>query len=305
MRRSTRIGTNPWLCFAAGVALWAGGSAVGGLATTRGVAVPTWADGMILAGYVAFAIGFAGFARIGSDPASRTAALDAFVLGTTTVLALWVGFIAPLPTASMPLDRWIILVASPWQDGLLVAILAWIALTPGRRSGALRAIGAGLAVTLAADLVVLAAQRGEMDWSGVSDPLHALGYLLIGLAGLLATRGIRTERVPPDASSDHVARSVLMGVALLTGPLVAVTGDLTTTDGMIMIGTCSTLLTIGVVARFVNLVHQNQRGTRPPPSASDGSACSPTAHPSGSSSSAAASSSPTPTPRGAGCSVRP
>ncbi len=259
VRRSTRIGTNPWLCFAAGVALWAGGSAVGGLAATRGVAVPSWADGMSLAGYLAFGIGFVALARIGSDPASRTAALDAFVLGTATVLALWVGFIAPLPTASMPIDRWVIVLASPWQDGLLVAILAWIALSPGRRSAALRAIGAGLAVTLAANLVVLAAQRGELDWSNISDPLHALGYLLIGMAGLLATREIRIEPIPADASTDHVGRSVLMGVALLTGPLVAVTGDLTTTDGMVMIGTCSTLLAIGVVARFVNLVHQNQR----------------------------------------------
>ncbi len=259
VRRSSRIGTNPWLCFAAGLALWAGGSAVGSFAATRGVAVPTWADGMCLAGYLAFGIGFACFARIGSDPASRTAALDAFVLGTATVLALWVGFIAPLPTASLPLDRWILLVASPWRDGLLVAILAWIALAPGRRSGALRSIAAGLTFTLAADLVVLAAQRGEMDWSHLADPLRALGYLLIGLAGLVATREIREEPRPSDEPTDHVARSVLMGVALLTGPLVAVTGDLTTTDGMVMIGTCSALLAIGVVARFVNLVHQNQR----------------------------------------------
>ena len=259
VRRSTRIGTNPWLCFAAGLALWVAGSAVGSLALTRGLAVPTWAEGMCLAGYVAFAIGFAGFARIGSDPASRTAALDAFVLGTATVLALWVGFLAPLPAHGLPVGRWLVLVASPWRDGLLVAILAWIALTPGRRSGALRTIGAGITVTLAADLVALAAQRGDMDWSRVSDPLHCLGYLLIGLAGFFATRQIRDEPTAAETPTDHVARSVLMGVALLTGPLVAVTGDLTTTDGMIMIGTCSALLAIGVVARFVNLVHQNQR----------------------------------------------
>ena len=52
---------------------------------------------------------------------------------------------------------------------------------------------------------------------------------------------------------------MLIGVALLMGPVAAVVGDLSTVDGMVMIGACSTMLALGVMARFVNLVHQNQR----------------------------------------------
>jgi diguanylate cyclase (GGDEF)-like protein/PAS domain S-box-containing protein len=52
---------------------------------------------------------------------------------------------------------------------------------------------------------------------------------------------------------------VLIGVALLMGPVAAVVGDLSTVDGLVMIGACSTVLALGVMARFVNLVHQNQR----------------------------------------------
>ena len=72
------------------------------------------------------------------------------------------------------------------------------------------------------------------------------------------TRDLRIEP-RPDTTPDHPARSVLIGVALLMGPVAAVVGDLSTVDGMVMIGACSTVLALGVMARFVNLVHQNQR----------------------------------------------
>ena len=42
---------------------------------------------------------------------------------------------------------------------------------------------------------------------------------------------------------------MLIGVALLMGPVAAVVGDLSTVDGMIMIGACSTVLALGVMAR--------------------------------------------------------
>ena len=112
---------------------------------------------------------------------------------------------------------------------------------------------------LASDLAIEVARRLHTDWTTIADATQASGYILIGLAGLLATRRFRE---PPEATAtagDHVGRSLLMAVALLTGPLVAVTGDLTTTAGMVTIGTCSALLAIGVVARFVNLVHRNEQ----------------------------------------------
>jgi diguanylate cyclase (GGDEF)-like protein/PAS domain S-box-containing protein len=147
---------------------------------------------------------------------------------------------------------------APVRDGILVAILGWISLAPGRRSTSLRILAFAIGLLLVADLAACTARNFDTDINAVLDPLRAGAWALFGLAGLRATRDLRVGS-GSDATPDHAARSMLIGVALLMGPVAAVVGDLSTVDGLIMIGACSTLLALGVMARFVNLVHQNQR----------------------------------------------
>ena len=70
-RRSRRVGVNPWLCIAIGVALWTTGALVRGLSGVQSVQISHAADAMSLLGYVAVGAGVAVIARIRSDAASR------------------------------------------------------------------------------------------------------------------------------------------------------------------------------------------------------------------------------------------
>ncbi|MGZ4676126.1 MAG: diguanylate cyclase domain-containing protein [Acidimicrobiia bacterium] len=258
-RRTSRIGTNPWVCFAAGIALTATAATVVAFAVARSEPRPIETAWLEFAGTLAIAVGFAHLARLRDDPASRTAALDATVIGAASIMVLWVALVAPLHLEALSADRRIALALEPVREGMLVAILAWISLARGRRSRALYVLALAVALLLFGDL---AASIGHA--AGTRLP-HAVGLLgsaavaTFGLAGLFATHDVRTGTITLGRTSERPRRSVLIGIALLMGPLATVIGDLSTVDGMIMIGACSTLLAVGVVARFVNLVHQNQQ----------------------------------------------
>jgi diguanylate cyclase (GGDEF)-like protein/PAS domain S-box-containing protein len=257
-RRTSRIGTNPWFCLAAGVSFALTASTVASLARAAADAPPLWSYWAGFAGYVLIGVGFVILARVSVDTASRSAFLDGGVIGTAVVMVLWVSLIAPLNTADMDVAHRITLAMVPVRDGVLVAILAWISLAPGRRTAALRLLAVAVTLLLLGDLAEAAARNLDTEIFDVIEPLRACAWAVFGLAGLRATRDLRIESAA-DAEPDHAARSALIGVALLMGPILAVVGDLSTVDGMIMIGLCSAVLALGVMARFVNLVHQNQR----------------------------------------------
>jgi diguanylate cyclase (GGDEF)-like protein/PAS domain S-box-containing protein len=256
--RTSRIGTNPWLCLAAGVSCTVTAATAASVAHGAGASVPLWSSWMACAGYVMLGVGFLILAQVTIDTASRTAFLDGAVIGTAMVMVLWVSLIAPLHTETMDVAHRVTLAMVPVRDGVLVAILAWIVLAPGRRSTALRLLALAVGILLVADLAARSARILDTDVIDQLEPLCAGAWALFGLAGLRATRQLRMESAG-DAAPEHPARSALIGVALLMGPVSTVVGDLSTVDGLVMIGLCSTVLAVGVVARFVNLVHQNQR----------------------------------------------
>jgi diguanylate cyclase (GGDEF)-like protein/PAS domain S-box-containing protein len=256
--RSSRIGINPWFCIAVGVLLAATGATAAALGRDGGGSAPLWSSWAACAGYASIGVGFLVLARVTVDRASRAAFLDGAVIGTAVVMVLWVSLIAPLHTEVMSIAERVTLAMVPVRDGVLVAILAWISLAPGRRTTALRLLAFAVGLLLLADLASSTARNLDTNIFDVLDPVRAGAWALLGLAGLRATRELRLDtgaETPPD----HAARSGLIGVALLMGPVAAVVGDLSTVDGMVMIGACSTVLALGVVARFVNLVHENQR----------------------------------------------
>lgn len=259
-RRTSRVGTNPWLCIGAGLSLWVAGITVDAFARLDHTRVPLWPQWLAFAGFVALTIGVIVLARVTTDVASRTAVIDALVIGTAMAMVLWVALIAPLhATGTMSVAGRITLATEPIREGILVGILAWIALAPGRRTRALDFLAIAVALTLAGDLVASADRNLGGDWSGWVRSSHLMAIACFGLAGLYAVRAIREPATGAEPPTEHASRSILIGVALLMGPVAAVVGDLSTVDGMIMIGAFSALLAIGVVARFVNLVHQNQQ----------------------------------------------
>jgi diguanylate cyclase (GGDEF)-like protein/PAS domain S-box-containing protein len=51
---------------------------------------------------------------------------------------------------------------------------------------------------------------------------------------------------------------MLLGLALIVGPAVSILGASNTAEGAIFVAYCSVLLGLGVIARFVNLIHENR-----------------------------------------------
>ncbi len=253
-RRSLRVGPNPWVCIAAGVAMWTTGYLLRDLVAGRN---GHWSDAMSLLGYLAIGIGLAVIARLRSDSPSRIAFLDASVIAIAAAMLVWAFWVTPSGTSTTIVDR-LVLAAYPLGDGILITILGWMALVPGRKSRALELIGVSVALVLAADLVQQIGERFHTDLGALTAPVAFLAYALLGLAALCADHRMRiAEPAAADSSSD-TSRLILLGVALVVGPAVSITADTSTTEGAVFVGVCSALLATGVIARFVNLIHEKR-----------------------------------------------
>ena len=253
-RRSHQTVPNPWVCIAAGVAMWTTGYLLRDLMAGRN---GHWSDAMSLLGYLAIGTGLAIIARLRSDSPSRIAFLDASVIAIASAMLVWAFWVTPPGTSTTIVDR-LVLAAYPLGDGILITILGWMALVPGRKSRALEIIGVSVGLVLAADLVQQIGERFHTDLEAVTAPVAFLAYALLGLAALCADRRMRTtEPMAPDSSSD-TSRLILLGVALVVGPAVSITADTSTTEGAVFVGVCSALLATGVIARFVNLIHEKR-----------------------------------------------
>ena len=253
-RRSHQTGPNPWVCIAAGVAMWTTGYLLRDLMAGRN---GHWSDAMSLLGYLAIGTGLAIIARLRSDSPSRIAFLDASVIAIASAMLVWAFWVTPPGTSTTIVDR-LVLAAYPLGDGILITILGWMALVPGRKSRALEIIGVSVGLVLAADLAQQIGERFHTDLEAVTAPVAFLAYALLGLAALCADRRMRTtEPMAPDSSSD-TSRLILLGVALVVGPAVSITADTSTTEGAVFVGVCSALLATGVIARFVNLIHEKR-----------------------------------------------
>ncbi len=258
--RTGVVGTRRWRFLAAGVWLVAAGSMLLTLTAAHEGPDRIWGELLELAGVLTIGGAFAVLAHLRRDPASRTAFLDASVVGAAVVMVLWVALVAPLHPQSLPWGDRFSLAIQPMREGILVAILTWIALVPGRRSRPLLLLAGGITLLLGADLAQSISRSMTVAWPHVEQLLEAAAIAVLGLAGLEATHALRSDAERAgEVRPEHASRSLLIGVALLMSPVAIVVGDLSTVDGMIVIGACSVVLAVGVVSRFVSLVHENQR----------------------------------------------
>ncbi len=256
-RRSARIGTNPWLCIAAGIAFWTSGYLVGDITHVGGHTPSHWTDVMSLFGYLFFGIGLSVIARLRADAPSRTAFLDASVLAIAGAMLIWVLLVTPIGHPSdTSIDRFVA-AALPLGDGILLAIVGWMVMAPGRRSRALTMLGIAVALLLASDLTREIGLRLSHDWSEVYDVVTWCAYALMGGAGILATRQLREDTSQRTTPPENNGRLLLLGLAIVVGPAVSILGDTGTAEGAIFVLFCSILLGLGVIARFVNLIHEN------------------------------------------------
>ena len=257
--RNQRVGTNPWICIATGIALWSSGAWLRDVAAIHGASSGHWGDLLSLVGYLAFGAGMLVVGNLRNAASSRTAFLDVSVFGIAAALLIWATLVNPFETAQTnTIDR-LVLSAFPLGDAILVTLLAWMAFAPGRRSRSLNLLGVGVAILLGTDIASAVAGRLGHTGSRSSDIGIALACAVIGAAGLTSTRDLFVAEPSPDQLSEPRARLALLAFALLVGPVVTIMSDTGTGVSAAFVGVCTAALALGVMARFVSLTHEIRR----------------------------------------------
>ena len=186
-RRTSRIGTNPWLCLAAGVALAVTAATVAAMARAATPHRRSWCAWMAFAGYVVLGIGFLILARVTVETASRTAFLDGAVIGTAMVMLLWVSLIAPMHTEAMDAAHRI----TPRDGPRCATACSWRS-SRGSRSrpvGGRRRCGCSRSRSRSCSSPTSPASTArnfDADIAVYVDVLRASAWALLGLAALLS-----------------------------------------------------------------------------------------------------------------------
>ena len=242
----------PWALLAAGTAAWAVGDVLWPVLEHLGQApFPSVADVFYLAGYPLLAAGLYRMARAQNPGGDRTATLDAVVVAIVITLVMWVLFIEPAWTAPEgTLVSRALGAAYPVGDVLLIAQLSYLGAAATRRRGALRLLGAAMAVVLLADLLFQAEPYLEFmaAWTTTLDGLWLLGYVLIGAAGLHPSMARTTE---PQGPTTRIRR-------LMTWQLIALGVVVTLLPGVLFVevatGAVPHVAEVAVAAMLVIIV---------------------------------------------------
>ncbi len=262
LRRVPNHARRAWTWLVAGLAAWVVGDIGWDSVSFWTDQAPTisFADLPYLAGYPMVAIGTVKLMRLRSAISDREGALDALALAASALMAAWQLLIVPARDVTASALAQFVGGAYPVGDVLLLAAVAWLAFTPGRRSRALWYLIGFMGTTLTADLVF--AVGTNLEAGGVVRVVNAFypsTYLLLGLALRHPQVGDATEAMHVLTRRTNPVRLAILGATLYTAPVLAllrVRGD--STDLMVgLAGT--TILSVTVVTRFVLLVRARER----------------------------------------------
>ena len=231
LRRLPGGARRAWGWLVAGVASWVVGDIGWDIIALTSDAAPTIsiADIPYLAGYLLVAFGTGSLMSLRAVNADREDALDALALAGSAMMLAWPLLIVPArDVTASPLAQFVG-ATYPVGDVVLLATVAWLALSPGRRSRALTYVIGSVASTFLLDVLFTVATNNEApNLVRIVNCFYPCSYLLVGLA--LYTAPITT-----------LLRAGQGGVDLFVG-----------------LG-CTTVLTAAVVARFVLLVRVRER----------------------------------------------
>ncbi|MGH8983114.1 MAG: diguanylate cyclase domain-containing protein [Acidimicrobiia bacterium] len=250
-----------WRLIALGIALWAVGDAVWTWADTADSgSLGRLADGLYLPGYLAIGAGIFQLTHARGGRASREGLLDGGIFAIAAVILVWITLVAPQSSDG----SWVTydvasLAAYPIGDGLLLAGIMWLALTPGRRTASLWLLSGGLTLTFAADVLWDVGARLDGDWGPWLTPCYPIAYAMIAAAALhpsMRDISLRTQASMPRV---HPARLLLLGTAIFVGPVATLAGRGSDGEYDPLVITGALLVALLVVIRFVVALRESER----------------------------------------------
>jgi len=254
-------GRLPWYLMAAGQACFVAGDVLWDVFANvlHNTPFPSAADVLYLAGYPLLASGLALLVRDRDPERDRASLIDALVISAGLAVVTWVFWIdryAGDQTLSVP--AFLISVAYPIMDLLLIGFLARLTLSPGQRPISYRLLSASLFLTLGADVAFAGLElAGAYNGRNVIDIGWLLSYVAIGAAALHPTMGALTQPAAPPFVSSNARRLVLLAGASLMVPCVfavqALQGEPANTAAL---GLGSAAIFLLVLARMAGLIKQ-------------------------------------------------
>jgi signal transduction histidine kinase len=217
----------PWYLLAAGVAFYVLGDFIYMRLTEQYGSEPPFPSVADVAYYLLYPlVGASLFLTLRRQMPGRDRAglVDAALITVAAAILTWTFLMAPYASdPTLGLSEKLASIGYPLGDLLLIALLARLLLTPGRRVVTFRLLVAALVVNLVADIVyAFQLLAGTFASGGLVDVGWLTAYVLFGTAALhpsMRQYGQRVESVPQQSNR----RLVVMAAAALTAPaLIAV-----------------------------------------------------------------------------------
>lgn len=182
---------------------------------------PSLADVFYIAGYPVLSLGFGWLVRGRQPGGDRSALVDAAIVTTGVGVLVGVNVLLPALTDSSS-SIWSRVVSSgyPLGDLLLLAMVARLAVTAGRRLPAFWFMGASIAVVLVTDAIynVLLINGSDLAYSPWLDIGWMQLYLLMGVAALHRSAPVLIEAAPRHDEQLGRVRLLFLSAAAVLAP---------------------------------------------------------------------------------------
>jgi diguanylate cyclase (GGDEF)-like protein len=253
-------GRAAWVLVSAGLSCWLVGDVIWDVYTLRDGSAPaaSLADVFYLAGYPLLIGALVVMVRGRVPDRWKDGLLDGLGLAVVASLAAW-QYLIGAGTGST-IERGIA-AAYPLADMVLLAMFAWLALSPGRNGPATRFMWAGVGGVLAVDLALAVMTRTDVssgrEWLDNSYPVL---YLLIALAlGHVTSNALAAPRAHAEEEL-HPGRVIFLGIALFGAPALTTLAD-GRSDRVPHWAYLAVTLAVGsiVLTRFVHAVREVEK----------------------------------------------
>ena len=250
--------THGWGLIVAGLICWWFGDITFDYLRLREAELPavSIADALYLLGYPLMAIGCVRLIRQERLPGMRDGLLDGIAFAGAASLAAWRFLVEPtLADGGSTVER-VVLAAYPLGDVLLLALVSWLALIPGRHRRISLILAGFLGAIFVVDIAYAIATHTESNevlrWL---DAAYPVAYTLPAIA--MMQKAI--EGIPRAEHRLHPARVLFLGFSLWLIPMLTVSTFGVNLDRSVVAMLASAATTAAVLARFVFVVRDRDR----------------------------------------------
>ena len=256
--RRSPADTHGWSWVVAGLVCWWAGDLIFDYFRLRHGEPPALSlgDPLYLIGYPLMAVGCLRLIRQDRMPGQADGLLDGIAFSGAATLAAWRFLIEPsFADSGSALER-IVLAAYPLGDVLLMALVSWLALAPGRHRRPSRILGAFLAAILVLDVAYAIGTHTDsttvLRWLDAGYPV-AYTLLAIAIVQKQTTPTVRNEY------GLHLARVFFLGISLWLIPVLTIASFGVKVDRSVVAMLASAATTAAVIARFVFVLRDRDR----------------------------------------------